>query len=140
LLRWAVIELGEITPYRLLRGIGGIGRVWRDDIAARVAGKPMRPAGDELAVFCGVVDDEIHDHPQPVIMSGVGKPAQQPVVVARLAAAETGIEPVLVLDGVKASGKTRIVKRIDIDSVETHRRDPRQMFCPLPDRSGQCRK
>src|SRR6516162_4783332 len=42
LLRRPVVELGEIPPYRLTPGIGGIDGAGRDHIALGIAGKPVR--------------------------------------------------------------------------------------------------
>ena len=139
-LRGPIIEFGEIAPYRLLRGVGRIGREGRNDIAARITGEPVGIADDELAVLGGMVDDQIHDDAQPVRARRLGKGAQKIVVVARLAAAKPRIEQVIVLHRVEAPRKTRVMERVHIDGIEPHRRDPRQMRRPFPGGAGQCRK
>ena len=75
-LRPLIIEFGEIAPYGLASGIGRIGCERRPDLALGVAGEPVGVVGDQLAVLRGVVDDEIHDHPQSIGASRLGKSAQ----------------------------------------------------------------
>ncbi len=87
-----------------------------------------------------MVNDQVHDDTQSVLPRRLGKGAQQLVVIAGLAAAEAGIQPVIILDRVEAPGKTRVMKRVHIHGIEPHRRDPRQMRRPFPGRAGQSRK
>src|SRR5207244_2103773 len=98
--RRPVIELGEISPYRLAGGIRGVSDRRRDEFAATIARKPARMSGRQLTVLGGVIDNQVHDHPQPMPVRGLGEPTQQGVVVTRLFAAETRVQAVIVLDGV----------------------------------------
>src|ERR1700737_590107 len=70
----------------------------------------------------------------------VGEPAQQCVVVAQLCAAETRVQTVIVLNGVQAAGEPRIVKGINIYSIEPHASDSRKMHHPISNGSCQGRK
>jgi hypothetical protein len=87
-----------------------------------------------------VVDDKVHDHLQPALMGGVGEPAQQRIVVPMLIATKARVELVVVFDGVEAPRKAGVMKRVDINSIEAHRRDAGQMCRPLTYRARQCRK
>jgi hypothetical protein len=100
LLRRPVIEFGQISPYGLAGGIRGISGRRRDEFAAPITSKPARMADDQYTVLGSVIDDQIHDHAQPMPARGLGKSAQQRVVVTRLGAAETRVQPVIILDGV----------------------------------------
>ncbi len=64
-MRRPVVEFGEISPYSLTPGIGGIDGTGRDDIALDIAGEPLRMSGDKLAILGGMINYEVHDHPQP---------------------------------------------------------------------------
>ena len=70
----------------------------------------------------------------------LGEAAQQRVVGAARRAAKSRVQPVIILDRVEAAGEAGIMKRVDVDRVEPHRRDARQMRRPVRDRSGQGRK
>ncbi len=50
-LRRPIIEFGEVAPNCPLRGVGRVGRVGRDNIAARIASEPVGIAGDELTIL-----------------------------------------------------------------------------------------
>ena len=65
-LRRPVVEFGQIAPDGLLFRVVGIDRERRLDLAACVAGEPLRPARGQLAVLRRMVDDEVHDDAQPV--------------------------------------------------------------------------
>ena len=83
-----------------------------------------------------MIDHEIHDYAQPVCARRLGEASEQRIVISRLVAAKTRVQPVIVLDCVKAAGKDGIVERIDVNGIEPHRRDPRQM---LPAIAVSCR-
>ena len=68
------------------------------------------------------------------------KIAQQSVVRAARGAAKARVQPVIILDRVKAPGEAGVVKRVDVDRVEPHRGDARQLRDPVRDRPGQGRK
>src|SRR5262249_38266077 len=111
--------------------------VWRNQSTAAVADKPRWAAGDKFAVLGSVIYYEVHDHEQPMGVRRTSKLAEQRVIVGLIVATKTGIQPIVILDGVKASRKSRIVKRIDVDCVEPHRRNPWQMCLPIRNSSRQ---
>ncbi len=138
--RSPVIELGEVAPFGFAARIGRVARRGRENRTLRVMRKPIGMAARQLAVLRGMVEHEIHDHAQPALFCRGGEFAQQPVVADALATAQPRVQPVIILDGVKTSGKSGKMKRVEIDRVEAHRRNARQMFGPLPNGPGQCRK
>src|SRR4029077_19274502 len=78
-----------------------------------------------------------------------GETAQQLVIAAPhptaanalcRSAAKAWIEAVIVLDGIEAPGEAGIVERVEIDRVERHRGDARQLRGPAGDRPGKGRK
>jgi len=75
LLGWSVVELGEISPYSLTPGIGGIDGAGRDHIALNIAGEPVRVMHYKLAVLGSMINNKVHDHAQSVPARRVGEPA-----------------------------------------------------------------
>ena len=54
--------------------------------------------------------------------------------------AKTRVQLVIILDRVEAAGEARIMKRVDVNRIEPHRGDARQMRGPVRDRPGEGRK
>ena len=75
LLRGSVVQFGEISPYSLTPGIGGIDGTGRDDIALNIAGEPVRVARYELAVLRGMINHKVHDHAQSMLVCRLGEAA-----------------------------------------------------------------
>ena len=139
-LRRPVVELGEIAPNGFAFGIVRVDGEGGAHRAIPVAGEPVGPALDQLAVLRGVIDDKVHDWAQPMAARRLGKAAQQSVVAPPGLTAEAGVQPVIILDRVKAAGETGVVEGINVNRVEGHGGNPRQFCGPAGDRPRQCRK
>ena len=138
--RLAVAQLREVAPHRDDRGIVGIDREGGADAALLVAIVDVRALRDEPRVVCRVIDDEVGHDLQAVRGRVLGEGADLAVVVARIGVAEPRIEAEGVADGVERARAAGFVERVDVDPVEIHRRDARQLGAPGRDRADEQRE
>jgi hypothetical protein len=133
----AIIELGKIGPDRHVRGVGGIVRRRRNDLAVGIAPIPLRLLVREVGVARGVIDDKIHHHVDSDGRRRGDKTAQEIVIRGGRLAAKKRIEPIVALHRVETAGVPRFVERVDVHPIEAHRGDAFQMRRPAIDRADQ---
>jgi hypothetical protein len=134
------VELGEVAPHGALRRVVGIDRERALDLAVLVAPVEVRARLSEVRLPRGVVDHEVGHDLEAVAGGLLDEAAQLRVVVFARGIAEARVEAGRVLDGVEAARAAGLVEGVEVDPVEAHRGDARQLGPPGRDRSDEERE